>query len=232
MRSIRRPLHARGDDRLLLLWVMLTLVGGFVLTPFGADPSGRYFLPMSMLLTLIAADTLLAFARRAGYWVWCLVVLLIVYHLIGTIQSAASMPPGITTQFNPITQVDQRALPALINFLDEHDERVGYTNYWVSYPLAFLSQEELVFVPALPYHQDFRYTSRDNRYQPYHDRVAHADKVAFITTHHPALDEYLRTKFRRAGVSWKETKIGDFQVFYGLSKHVGPEEIGLGMTTP
>ena len=227
-----KTIRARGDDRSLLLWVMLTLVGAFVLTPFGADPSGRYFLPMSILLAITAGDTLLAFARRAGKWIWCLVVLLIAYNLIGTIQSAATMPPGITTQFNPITQVDQRALPALINFLDEHDERVGYTNYWVSYPLAFLSQEEMVFVPALPYHSDFRYTSRDNRYQPYDDRVAHADKVAFITTHNPALDEYLRTKFRRAGVSWNETKIGDFQVFYGLSKYVSPEEIGLGKTTP
>ena len=98
MRSSRRLLRARKDHRLLLLWVMLTLVGGFVLTPFGAVPSGRYFLPMSILLALIAADTLLEFARRAGYWVWCVVVLLTVYNCIGTLQSAASMPPGITTR--------------------------------------------------------------------------------------------------------------------------------------
>ena len=90
----------------------------------------------------------------------------------------------------------------------------------------------MVFVPTLPYHEDFRYTRRDNRYQSYNDEVARADKVAYITTHHPALDEYLRTRFRQAGVSWKETKIGDFQVFYGLSKYIRPAEIGLGTTTP
>jgi hypothetical protein len=225
-------IRAQGDDRLLLIWVMLALIAGFILTPFGADPSGRYFLPLAVPLALMAAELLLAIARRAGNWVWCLVVLVIGYNLIGTIQTASTMPPGITTQFNPITQVDQRALPALIHFLREHGEKYGYTNYWVSYPLAFLSQEEMVYVPALPYHQDFRYTARDNRYQPYHDEVARAGKVAYITTHHPALDEYLRTKFRQAGVSWDETQIGEFQVFYGLSKLIRPEEIGLGVTTP
>ena len=52
------------------------------------------------------------------------------------------MPPGITTQFNPVTQIDQRQTAKLITFLRENDERYGYTNYWVSYPLAFLSQEK------------------------------------------------------------------------------------------
>ena len=141
------------------------------------------------------------------------------------------MPPGITTQFNPVTQIDQRQITKLITFLRENDERFGYTNYWVSYPLAFLSQESLVFIPALPYHQDFRYTARDNRYQPYDTEVAHSNKVAYITTNHPALDEHLRGQFKQAGVAWKEQRIGDYQVFYSLSKPIRPEEIGLSHTS-
>jgi 4-amino-4-deoxy-L-arabinose transferase-like glycosyltransferase len=224
--------RARGDYRLVLIGVMVTLIVGFVLTPFGADPSGRYFLPLAVPMALLAADMLLALAPRAGNWIWLLAGFVILYNLIGTLQTAASMPPGITTQFDPVTQVDQRALPSLMAFLRDHNESYGYTNYWVSYPLVFLSQEKLVFIPALPYHQDFRYTSRDNRYQPYNDEVASSNKVAYITTHHPALDEYLREKFKRAGVSWKEAQIGDFQVFYGLSKLIRPEEMGLGVTRP
>ena len=221
-----------GDYRWLLMGVMGTMILGFILTPFGADPSGRYFLPLSVPLALLAADMLLALAVRVGKWAWLLAGFVILYNLIGMLQTAASVPPGITTQFNQVTQIDQRGLPALIVFLKDHDERAGYTNYWVSYPLAFLSQEKLIFIPALPYHQDFRYTTRDNRYQPYDDVVAHSDKLAYITTHHPALDEYLREKFKQAGVSWEEARIGDFQVFYALSKLIRPQEIGLGVTTP
>jgi hypothetical protein len=63
--------------------------------------------------------------------------------------------------------------------------------------------------------------------------IAAAFKIwLLVTTHHPALDKYIRVQFRQAGVSWDEAKIGDFQVFYGLSKLIRPEEIGLGVTTP
>jgi hypothetical protein len=33
-------------------------------------------------------------------------------------------------------------------------------------------------------------------------------------------------------VDWKEEQIGDYLVFYALSRLVRPEEIGLGVTTP
>ncbi len=221
----------RSHPRGLLIGVMLTTIAGFILTPFGADPSGRYFLPLAVPLALLAADFLLALSRRAGTWAWVLASFVILYNLVGTMQTATRMPPGITTQFNPITQIDQRQTAQLITFLRENDERYGYTNYWVSYPLAFLSQESIVFIPALPYHQDFRYTDRDNRYQPYDIEVAHSNKVAYITTNHPALDEILRVRFKQTGVAWKEQRIGDYQVFYSLSKPVRPEEIGLSHTS-
>ena len=227
-----KPDRARGDYHALLIGVMMTMIVGFILTPFGADPSGRYFLPLAVSLALLAADMLLALVGRVGNWAWLLAGFVILYNLIGTIQTAAAVPPGITTQFNPVTQIDQRALPSLLTFLRDRGEMAGYSNYWVSYPLAFQSQEKMIFIPALPYQQDFRYTARDNRYPKYEEEVALSKKVAYITTHHPALDEYLREKFKRAGVSWKETRIGDFQVFYALSKLIRPEEIGLGMTTP
>ena len=103
--------RARSDYRWVLIGVMVTLIVGFVLTPFGADPSGRYFLPLAVPMALLAADMLLALAQRAGYWVWLLAGFVILYNLIGTLQTVASMPPGITTQFDPVTQIDQRALP-------------------------------------------------------------------------------------------------------------------------
>jgi hypothetical protein len=87
-------------------------------------------------------------------------------------------------------------------------------------------------VPYLPYHQDFRYTSRDSRYEPYEAQVAASDSVAYITTKHPELDVYLRRAFEDLNVQWSETTMGDYQIFYNLSASVAPTDIGLGTETP
>jgi hypothetical protein len=225
VKSAYRPAQA------LLAGVMAMLAAAFILTPFGADPSGRYFLPFAVPLALFGAAMIIDLSSRIGIWGYGLVILLLVYNFWGTWQSAMRFPPGLTTQFYEPTQVDQRDTPDLIRFLREHGEMRGYGNYWVAYPLAFLSDEELIFAPRLPYHLDFRYTARDDRYLPYDEQVAQAERVAYITTRHPDLDERLRRQFSALGVAWQEIQIGDYHVFYALSRPVRPQEIGLGETT-
>ena len=238
MHVFRQPINHRAKNgKLLFSGVMLAVVLAFIFTPFGADPSGRYFLPLTTPLALYAADWVVSLRNTypdhsLGRRSWVLVVLVLAFNLWGTLQSALNYPPGLTTQFNPVTQVDQRSMPALIAFLRQHSELRGYTNYWAAYPLAFLSAEELVYIPRLPYHQDFRYTRRDDRYLPYGETISQADRVAYVTTENPPLDEYLQAQFFSLGALWKETWIGDFHVFYEMSRLVRPEDIGLGMTTP
>lgn len=234
----RRLRHLDQNPQiLLLLGVILTLVLAFILTPFGADPSGRYFLPLAIPLSLFAADWILSLIlegkKLPQNWLrWSLIVLVLGYHLWGILQSASRYPPGITTQFNEVSQTDQRYLPILEDFLRTHNEMYGYTNYWVAYPLAYLSAEELIYLPRLPYHEDFRYTVRDDRYAPYDEWVSQSEQVAYITTKHPQLDEYLREEFRQKDIAWQETWIGDFHVFFDLSRPVRPPEIGLGENHP
>ncbi len=224
----KSPLRAA---QALLAGMILALLAGFVFTPFGADPSGRYFLPLAAPLALFAAAMVFELQAKIGYWAFGLVILLLVYNLWGTVQSALHFPPGITTQFFEPAQVDHRYDQALIDFLRQHDEKRGYGNYWVSYPLAFRSAEELIFVPRLPYHPDLRYTERDDRYMPYDELVSQAQQVAYITTNNPDLDKYLRDQFKRLGLGWQETQIGDYRVYYALSQAVRPQQIGLGTTT-
>jgi hypothetical protein len=230
IRSMRRdgPLQAA---QALLAGVILTLMAGFVLTPFGADPSGRYFLPLAIPLSLFAGALILELQAKMGFWALGLALLLLVYNLWGTVQSALRFPPGVTTQFYGPAQVDHRYDQALIDFLRQHAETRGYGNYWVAYPLAFLSAEDLIFVPRLPYHPDSRYTERDDRYLSYDDLVSQAQRVAYITTNHPDLDEDLRFNFNKLGVTFQEIQIGDYHVFYALSQPVRPAQIGLGTTT-
>lgn len=226
IRCLRRTDPDRHTKR-LLVGVMLTLLAAFIFTPFGADPSGRYFVPLVVPMMLFAAASFESWRLKIGNWVYIMVLLLMVYQLWGTMQSATRQPPGITTQFYTPSQVDMQPMGELISFLHQQGETRGYTNYWVAYPLAFQSQETLIFTPRLPYHLDFRHTERDNRYLPYHEAVEGAGKVVYITTHHPALDDALRDGFTALGVSWQERRIGDFQIFYALSGLVQPEELSL-----
>jgi len=223
-------LSRNGPERsanALLGGVAGTLLAGFLFTAFGVAPSGRYFLPLAVPLALVAAQMILHLPRRARQAVG-LLALVIGYQLWGTLQCALRNPPGLTTQFYEPSIIDHRADAELIAFLRQQGETRGYSNYWVAYPLAFHSSEDLIFIPRLPYHLDLRYTPRDDRYQPYTDLVEQAPRVAYITTRNPALDRYLRDHFQGMGITWEEKQIGDYRIYYHLSRLVRPQEIGLG----
>jgi len=227
--SLRRAEPGRAG-RWLLAAVSAVLVAGFVLTPFGADPSGRYFLPLAVPLALAAGDMIDRVRRQAGpLWTYALLTIILAFNLLGTLQCALGNRPGLTTQFDSVTWIDHRYDRELISFLRQNGESRGYSNYWVAYPIAFLSGEELILVPRLPYHQDFRYTPRDDRYPPYDAQVAESTRLVYVTTNHPALDDRLREGFRGAGATFREAWIGDYHVFYDLTREVRPEDLDLAL---
>lgn len=213
---------------------LLAVVGldllGFVLTPFGADPSGRYFLPLMVPMAVFGGGALAWLGRsRRTLLAYAAVAALMTYNLAATVDAAVGSATGLTTQFDPVAQVDQGSLPDLIDFLRSHDLDRGYTNYWVAYPLAFASDEELIFVPALPYHLDLRYTARDNRYPPYEQLVASSSHIGYITTHHPVLNAAIEAGLDSLSVGHQQAEIGPYTVFYDLSRPVRPEELELGL---
>jgi len=212
--------------RALLAGVSLTLMIAFVVTQFGLDPSGRYFLPLATPLALFTADLLKRVKQEQQRLAFGLLGAMLIFNLWGNVESAASLP-FITTQFDSVAQVDHRTMPQLIQFLNEQGERRGYTNYWVEFPLAFLSREELIYESRLPYHEDFRYSARDNRYEPYSKVVADSQRAAYITTKHPELNQRIRDGLNRLGVTFAEKQIGDYMIFYALSRKVEPQELGL-----
>jgi hypothetical protein len=190
-------------------------------------------MPLAVPLALLAAD-LLERIRRAGrgWAAHSILAGLLGFQVLGTISVAEMQPPGITTQFDVSTQLDHTWDGALISFLQDQNETRGYSTYWVSYPIAFESREDVILVPALPYHADLRYSARDNRYPPYAEEVARSPRVAYVAAGNEALETFLRTNLGRLGLAWHEERIGGYLVFYGLSRHVAPAELGVGDAGP
>jgi len=231
---IFRRKNPGSDNRIaytLLGGILIILTLLFVLTPFGVDPSGRYFLPLIIPMSLGAAGFLIQLPIKRWLKVGFILVI-ITFNLWGTLDCALQQPPGITTQFYEPAQVDQGSMPELVQFLQENGELAGYTNYWVAYPLAFLSNERIIFTPRLPYHLDMSYTRRDERYAPYARIVDQSDTIAYITSRNKELDRQLVIGFEKLDLTWEETTIGEFHVYYGLSRPVMPEELELGETMP
>ncbi len=227
-RSVTLQAMKQDDVRNGVIWLALPILLFsivFFTTSFGVDPSGRYFLPMMEMLYILGGLGLARIPQQK--WASVAITVMIIFHAGGTLQCAYQNPPGITTQFYAPAQIDHSYMPELIQFLETHNERRGYSTYWISYPLAFQSDEELIFIPVLPYHTDLQYTSRDNRYEPYNAIVDESDRTAYITSNNGALDELLEQSFNRMGVSWLDTRIGMYHVYYDLSVNVSPQELGL-----
>lgn len=220
----------RHRDFLPAIWLlggtMCCVVGGFIFTSFGIDPSGRYFLPFITPMALFAGWAIQQIRRkwlRAGIF-----GLLMVFTIWGIADSALTYPPGLNTQFDSLMVIDHRYDDQLHTFLRENHLTRGYTQYWIAYPMAFQSQEELIFVPRLPYHQDMRYTPRDDRYLIYDDWVRNSKQIAYITANNELLDTTLIEEFQKHHIQFQEKWIGDYHIFYQLSSPIHPDEMGLG----
>ena len=230
----RFRLGAESPGGWLVMGVGAVLLAAFVASPFGADPSGRYFLPLWVVMAVAGGAMAAEVMRKwGGRLAWPMIAVVLVFNLAGTWQAALGNQTGLTTQFDPVARFDTSRLGDLAAFLRAHGETRGYTNYWVAYPLAFASNEDLIFIPRLPYHLDFRYSARDDRYPPYDALVAQSPKVAYITTNHPLLDSRISSALAARGVRFSQTAVGPYHVFYGLSQPVRltPEELGLNEGT-
>ena len=211
-----------------LLWGMIATLGvTYLITSFGGDPSGRYFLPLYLPLAIFTAMLLQRICKQNVTLAALLLIALLGYNVGGTWLAAAKQPPGITTQFDPVTWIDHTRDQELIDFLLAQGETRGYTNYWVQTPIAFLSNERIISAARLPYHLNLGYTPRDDRYPPYTQAVRAAPRAFYITVNHPPLDALIRERLTALGVTYQEQTIGNYHIFYGLSRKVEPEELRL-----
>ena len=203
--------------------ILLLVAIGFIFTSFGTDPSGRYFLPLIIPLSVLFGFSVV---RSNNRFLRVLALITIVFQLYGTISSATK-EPFITSQFYSPSQIDQTKLEELSEFLLSQNQFYGFSNYWISYPLDFVSDEEIVVIPLLPYHPDLRYTERDNRIDKYSEIVYDADSYFYITSNNPKLDQILVDAFKINNINYDYKTIGDYNIYFSLSKKVTPDNLGI-----
>ena len=220
-RFLRMPNPLKPHGRLLVNLMLGLFVVIFVASTFGADPTGRYFLPLVLPLAIIlgiAADDL--WQRVDKRWAKPVAIgligLIAGYQLLGQVAATQSTI-GLTTQFDLISHVPNTHDDAVIEFLQEHDLNHGYTNYWVAYRLAFLSGETLQYKAGLPYKADLSYNDADQRYQPYTTATDSAERIAYITTMLPELDAWLEENWQAADITYETTQIGAYRIYYDFS---------------
>lgn len=218
-----RPVLAPGSGFLLGM-MCLTMLGVFLGSGYGIDATGRYLLPLALPIVLGLAGFCTDIWRRKATLGMALVAAILLVNGLETARAAAS-PSKMTTQFDPITRFDNRYDAELIDFLRSQGELRGYTNYWVSFRLAFLSGEEIIYQAALPYKADLSFAATDNRYPAYGDTIASDMQRAYITTLNPLLDACLSREFARLGVAYTETQVGDYHVFHHLTQTVPVEAL-------
>jgi hypothetical protein len=223
----RRPGDRTAGRGLLLLQVGLYAVL-FVSGRSGVDVTGRYLLPL-VAVGAVCVAMLLGYVRREHpRLAVALLGYVVVFNLVATGLAAWNTPPGpgLTTVFVPIARFDNRSDAALISFLQDHNGMRGYSNFWVTYRIAFKSNEHVILAARLPYKEDLEYWSSDAGYAPY-DRAADESLTAvYVTTQHPRLDALLRERLTGAGVTFLEQQIGPYRIFYDLSRKTLPEELG------
>lgn len=212
----------KPDARTLLLIGVGFFAAVFIFSRFSADPTGRYFLPLMVYFaTMIGVFA----ASLPKTWIRAAVVgLLLVYHAVGLGLAVANNPPGVTTQFNLDTHLPNDDDDALIAFLQENGLEHGYTNYWIAFRLAFLSEETLIYRAALPYKPDLTYTPRDDRYAPYveavNDAQANGERLAYVTANIAEARAWLEAFFAEQGVTYSQTQVGMYTVYYDFTPRV------------
>ncbi|NIO71423.1 MAG: hypothetical protein GTN71_20925, partial [Anaerolineae bacterium] len=193
---------------LTLLWLLVIVwLGLFFSTRFGIDSSGRYYLPLYTPLLIFAGVALAALYQRHRRLAIGLLTLVLGFNLLTTFLALWQGQPGFTAQMSPARQFDNRHDQDLIAFLKEHGP-YGYSHHWITYKIAFLSDEQVILAAQLPYHSHLRYNPRDDRYPPYSRQVAASDRPVYVTFQEPHLDRLLRSSFAAMGVSYREQDIG------------------------
>ena len=221
-------LSPMGKSGVLLLALLVASFAFLYLgSRFGIDVTGRFLLPMYPPLCIAVGGWWSGLRSRAQAWGNVALALILAFSLSGVILGATS-PAGLTTLYFPAQQVGNAHDEELIQFLVSNKMPYGYSHHWVSFKIAFLSQEQVILAPLLPYQIAPDHDPvRADRYPPYTASAESAANPVYATSNQPWLDDLLSQHLLEQGGTYEETRIGAYHVFHHLSEPVSPKQLGL-----
>ena len=177
----------------------------------------RYFAPAYTVLPICAA-TVIWNSRRLARW---LPVPLMGVLLATNLWSNLGVD-AVASMHSPYENVPLPANNAdLIRFLKDEGIRYAYATHWIGYRLMF---ESKLSVQTSDYVEQ---THGMDRLPHFSQAVeSTADIPAFILFHPPwQKAPPLEMQFQELGVSFSRQVVGDYVVYYGLSRRVHPAEV-------
>lgn len=213
-------------------WVMLGLqvlvwLALYFGTRFSLDATGRYILPLYPVLFMAAGLLLERLYRWRRPAAIALLTAILAFNLAAHLKAAQRVPPGLTAQMNPAFWFGNEHDQALIDFVAAQGG-LGYSHHWISYKIAFLSDERVILAAYLPYRADLAWLPLDDRYAPYGAAVAGGQRRVYVTHREPNLENYLQTTFKERDIAYQIKDIGPYRVYYNLSGLITPQEMGFG----
>ncbi|MBN1656778.1 MAG: glycosyltransferase family 39 protein [Anaerolineae bacterium] len=198
----------------------------FAISGFAPDVTGRYLLPLYPLLCITAGGWWAGLGERASRWGSLAVAAILAFNLAG-VALGTGEPARLTTVYFPEQQVGNAHDQALIDFMLDRELHYGYSQHWVSYKIAFLSNEQIVLAPLLPFSKQRHSPFEADRYPPYSALARSTPSPVYVTCNQPWLDEVLIEEFHARGVHFEEADVGPYHIFYALSKVVSPIDMGI-----
>ncbi len=224
--DINQPATERLGFVLLGLQI-LTWLALYFGTRFSLDATGRYILPLYPVLLIISGLFLERIYRWRKAVAISLLTAILAFNLAAHIKVTQHVPPGITAQMNPALWFGNEYDQELINFVITQGGR-GYSHHWISYKIAFLSNENVILAAYLPYRPDLDWLPLDDRYAPYGIAVENSPNRVYVTHREPNLETYLAETFTEQTITYQTKDIGPYRVYYDLSDLITPQELGFG----
>ncbi|GAB4432205.1 MAG: hypothetical protein Kow0031_13570 [Anaerolineae bacterium] len=220
----RSPATDSTGFAMLGLQVILWLIFFFA-TRFSLDATGRYITPLYPALAIAVGLALERLARQKRALGVGVLAALLAFNLAVHLNATWREPSGITAQMNPSLMFGNDYDQELIDFVAAQGGR-GYSHHWISYKIAYLSDEQVILASFLPYSPNLTWSQRDHRYEPYAAVVTQADDRVFVIHHQPRLERYLEQALAEKNIAFLIKDIGPYRVYYDLSAIITPQEMG------
>jgi 4-amino-4-deoxy-L-arabinose transferase-like glycosyltransferase len=207
----------------VLIWCLL-----YFATRFSFNATGRYIFPLYLILPIVAALLLERLYRWRRPVAVAVLAGVLLFNLATHLRAIQTVPPGLPNQMNPDFWYGNKYDQALINFVAAQGGR-GYSHHWISYKIAFLSDEQVILSALLPYYPPGPGPTWNNlpeRYPPYQAAVEASPQRVYVTHREPHLESYLQQAFVERRVTYQIEDIGPYRVYYDFSAVVTPQEIG------